>query len=234
MQTNKSKEAETKKATPWKRMRGGREYIRALYGFHYIPGNSRPYFSITADIAEPATSQNRHEAEATGEGLPEGRKFRITGGGCCHDDIRKYFPELAPLIRWHLASDEGPMHYEANGLHWMRCHLSIYRIFPSRPAEPADPKGMEHFKGTIVFGALASDEKRLRECLAAKAEGIERDNPGASVADVVTGETEDPEADEKAIMRAVAAWLPQRKRFLRLAMEKDIDRFGVERIEITA
>lgn len=38
-------------------------------------------------------------------------------GGCLHDEIARYFPELAPLIRWHLSSSAGPMHYIANTLH---------------------------------------------------------------------------------------------------------------------
>lgn len=35
-------------------------------------------------------------------------------GGCCHDEVAKHFPELAPLIKWHLCSSDGPMHYLAN------------------------------------------------------------------------------------------------------------------------
>ena len=34
--------------------------------------------------------------------------------GCLHDDIARAFPELAPLIKWHLVSPDGPMHYIAN------------------------------------------------------------------------------------------------------------------------
>jgi hypothetical protein len=34
--------------------------------------------------------------------------------GCLHSEIAEYFPELAPLIRWHLCSSDGPMHYIAN------------------------------------------------------------------------------------------------------------------------
>ena len=34
--------------------------------------------------------------------------------GCMHDDIAKHFPDLAPLIKWHLTSTDGPMHYVAN------------------------------------------------------------------------------------------------------------------------
>ena len=46
--------------------------------------------------------------------------FSITGnmsdgsGGCIHDDIAHFFPQLAPLIKWHLVSSDGPMHYLAN------------------------------------------------------------------------------------------------------------------------
>lgn len=36
------------------------------------------------------------------------------GGGCLHDEISKAFPELAPLIKWHLCSSDGPMHYLEN------------------------------------------------------------------------------------------------------------------------
>lgn len=35
-------------------------------------------------------------------------------GGCLHEDIARVFPELAPLIQWHLCSSDGPMHYIAN------------------------------------------------------------------------------------------------------------------------
>lgn len=34
--------------------------------------------------------------------------------GCQHDEVRKLFPELAPFIKWHLTSTDGPMHYIAN------------------------------------------------------------------------------------------------------------------------
>ncbi len=34
--------------------------------------------------------------------------------GCIHDEIAEHFPELAPLIKWHLVSSDGPLHYVAN------------------------------------------------------------------------------------------------------------------------
>jgi len=39
-------------------------------------------------------------------------------GGCMHDTIRKVFPEYAHLIKWHLFSTDGPMHYIANTLYY--------------------------------------------------------------------------------------------------------------------
>jgi len=37
-------------------------------------------------------------------------------GGCMHDEIAQHWPECAHLIKWHLMSDDGPMHYVANTL----------------------------------------------------------------------------------------------------------------------
>lgn len=38
-------------------------------------------------------------------------------GGCCHEMIAEVFPELEPLIKWHLVSTDSPMHYLANALY---------------------------------------------------------------------------------------------------------------------
>jgi hypothetical protein len=37
-------------------------------------------------------------------------------GGCIHEEIARFFPSLAHLIRWHLVSTDGPMHYPGNVL----------------------------------------------------------------------------------------------------------------------
>jgi hypothetical protein len=60
--------------------------------------NGHESFSITADIREE---------------ISNGR-YREYMGGCCHDEIAKHFPELSHLIKWHLTSTDGPMHYIAN------------------------------------------------------------------------------------------------------------------------
>lgn len=36
---------------------------------------------------------------------------RLTSSGCLHNLIAAHFPGLAPLIKWHLCSTEGPLHY---------------------------------------------------------------------------------------------------------------------------
>lgn len=65
-------------------------------------GNGHNTFSITADIKEK---------------LKNGRGV-WSGGGCCHEEIAKHFPELAPFIKWHLFSSDGPMHYPSNTLYY--------------------------------------------------------------------------------------------------------------------
>lgn len=61
-------------------------------------GNGHNTFAITADVVTPR-SKRRNDIEA---------------GGCLHDDVAKKFPELAPFIKFHLVSTDGPMHYIAN------------------------------------------------------------------------------------------------------------------------
>lgn len=61
-------------------------------------GNGHNTFSITADVV---TTESKRQGD-------------IAAGGCLHDEISKHFPELAPFIKWHLCSSDGPMHYVAN------------------------------------------------------------------------------------------------------------------------
>lgn len=57
--------------------------------------NGHMTFSITANVVT-AESKRRRD---------------IAAGGCMHEEIAETFPELAPLIKWHLVSTDGPMHY---------------------------------------------------------------------------------------------------------------------------
>lgn len=64
-------------------------------------GNGHNSFSITCDIYKRGRRSNA----------------AFLAGGCCHDEVAKHFPELAPFIKWHLTSTDGPMHYLINTLY---------------------------------------------------------------------------------------------------------------------
>jgi len=68
---------------------------------------------VQAEIRFDDNCKNGHKSFAiTGETTtPRGR---VESCGCIHDDIAKAFPELVPLIQWHLMNETGPMHYAAN------------------------------------------------------------------------------------------------------------------------
>lgn len=69
--------------------------MRVEGGLRYIKGNSAPYFSLTA-----LTWRNGRE----------------DSGGCLHDLILGFYPELADLVALHLSDINGrPMHAAANG-----------------------------------------------------------------------------------------------------------------------
>lgn len=57
--------------------------------------NGRKSFAITAEIRRP-------------------RQRDVEACGCLHDEIARYFPELAHLIPWHIVDEGGPLHYVAN------------------------------------------------------------------------------------------------------------------------
>jgi hypothetical protein len=78
----------------------GKDQLRIVTHVRYDDqcGNGHNSFGITATIDYKS-----------GNG-----KWQDYMGGCCHTEIVKHFPELAPYIKWHLTSADGPMHYIAN------------------------------------------------------------------------------------------------------------------------
>ncbi len=78
------------------RQDGNRYSITATVRYDDQCGNGHNSFSITADIRENGLDYS---------------------SGCCHDEVAKHFPELAPLIKWHLFDANGPMHYLANTIY---------------------------------------------------------------------------------------------------------------------
>lgn len=105
----------------------GRMYPRHLYADGLYSAQvwkaSRPAArgeTLTVEMRFDDTHRNGHQTFAITATL---RKDAVRGdagfipGGCLHDDIARVFPELAPLIRWHLTSTDGPMHYVANAVY---------------------------------------------------------------------------------------------------------------------
>lgn len=79
-------------------------------------GNGNNTFSITGEVYD-RTERIPGEASA----VNSHNKRRWLGScGCLHDEITKAFPELAPFIKWHLCSSDGPMHYVANTVYWAK------------------------------------------------------------------------------------------------------------------
>lgn len=69
--------------------------------------------TITANVRHDDECGNGHNTFAiTGEVREPGRG--VTACGCLHEDVARIFPELATLIKWHLCSTDGPMHYPGN------------------------------------------------------------------------------------------------------------------------
>lgn len=60
--------------------------------------NCHETFSITAEVV---TNESKRQND-------------IAAGGCMHDEIARVFPELNSLIKWHLVTTDGPLHYIGN------------------------------------------------------------------------------------------------------------------------
>lgn len=75
---------------------------------------------IVCEIRYDDECGNGHNTFAiTGDGYRQAKNGRwvFTFGGCCHDEIKKHFPEFAHLIKWHLCNSDGPMCYIENTLY---------------------------------------------------------------------------------------------------------------------
>lgn len=71
---------------------------------------------IIVTVRHDDTCRNGHNTfSVTGDIY---KKSRWAGGGCPHEEIAKHFPELTPLIKWHLCSTDGPLHYVENSFYW--------------------------------------------------------------------------------------------------------------------
>lgn len=84
---------------------GDNETITATVQYDDEWGNGYNTFAVTAEI--------RGRNQRTG-------RYEIQSCGCLHDETTRAFPELAPFLKWHLVSSDGPMHYIANTILWAK------------------------------------------------------------------------------------------------------------------
>jgi len=68
-------------------------------------GNGHNTFSITGDLYTKRTYKNGTVV------------WQDDACGMLHDEVARFFPGLAPLLKWHLCSTDAPMHYVANTLY---------------------------------------------------------------------------------------------------------------------
>ena len=73
-------------------------------------------YRIIANVRHDDDCGNGHNTfSVTGEIVrKQGSRWVEDSCGCLHDEIARHFPEVAHLIKWHLSSTVGPMHYVAN------------------------------------------------------------------------------------------------------------------------
>lgn len=87
----------------------GPETLVATVRYDDQCGNGHNTFSITADLYTTRGSSRDGVIKHT-----NGRTLKWFSGGCLHEAIAKRLPELAPLVKWHLCSNDGPLHYISN------------------------------------------------------------------------------------------------------------------------
>lgn len=107
-------------------------------------GNGHNTFAITGTVKAPRPKGHR------------GHWNNNVSGGCLHEEIARVFPELAPLIKWHLTSSDGPTHYVANTLY----HASDSQTPGKAVGTPTQFEERVHFAG---FPMTFKASKALRE-----------------------------------------------------------------------
>lgn len=107
--------------------------------------NGQNSFAITAEVRIP-------------------RRHDIGARGCLHTEIAEVFPELSHLIRWHLVSTDGPMHYIANTVYHADEHGPTRAWVYFKGPSATDPLGLgnDDIKERLL-GYLNADKAREAE-----------------------------------------------------------------------
>jgi hypothetical protein len=167
-----------------------------------------------------------------------GNPVRDDVGGCLHEEIAKHFPELAPFIKWHLTSTDGPMHYIANAIYhagdrdcW-GLRKGEFRQHTSRgPNQNGGVEGVPNWVLELPDKAardVYSMEKPAPVTLEWKAygrtgEGKERDLKAARSCAVWPEATDEQLSAEPEVLRAM---LEERLPTLMEAFKRDVESLG--------
>lgn len=142
-----------------------------------------------------------------------GKRYSFDSGGCCHDTVRKHFPEFSHLIRWHLCDTREPMHYQANAAYY----AGLSRAFCPRKGEPKYyPANLDGFISTTVWGALPGETRETAAELLASL--VPADTARACVSN---GETDD------TLKARLSEVLAPRAAPLRELMRADVEALGM-------
>ena len=125
----------------------GREYVLiAKVRYDDECGNGHNTFAITGEIWR------------ANNGQPIGRDCESCG--CIREDIAKHLPQLAPHIKWHLVSSDGPMHYIANTVYHAQSYIPHYAWVYYTGLQ--DPLGIEGVKERLL-GYERADKAKAAE-----------------------------------------------------------------------
>jgi len=125
----------------------GQEYVLIAHArYDDECGNGHNTFSITGEIRRAKQGQSiGGDCESC---------------GCIHEDIAKWLPELAPYIKWHLMSSDGPMHYIDNTVYHAQSYGPRYAwVYYTGPQ---DPLGIENVRERLL-GYERADKAKAAE-----------------------------------------------------------------------
>ena len=131
--------------------------------------NGHNTFSITADLYD---RPDRLPGERSTVHAESGTRLWCGTGGCLHDEVTEHIPELAPFIKWHLCSTDGPLYYIAN---------TIYHA-----SDVHEDTGERYFylEGKLIKICKPAEVEAMRRKYGANAEFKLYPNPMAHKADI--------------------------------------------------
>jgi len=123
-----------------------------------MDGGNRKYY-ITAEIRYDDRCGNGHNTFSITGAVHERANYREVMAGCIHNEIAKAFPKVAHLIKWHLMSSDGPIHYVANTVY----HASTkdhYGLEAGQVTQIRNRAGLPVWKGVVIAGDGTEHEVR--------------------------------------------------------------------------